>query len=385
MKKSLICFGTNKLEDMLHKGNVWYVRHYEAYFDKVHIVYLSGADKNIYSQGNTYLVSLGRKRNKSDLLFAPFRLLKFCRKVKPTSFLTADMVFSWWTSILIRFVLKAKIVLMPVCMPHVIYKSSHKSLSGLPLWLEKFFLKLTFQTSTRVLTCHAFGDFVEWLSNEPKINRKLRVVDAVVDALPTHDFLRKASQMVVNRNDTFPFTKLLYVGRLHSEKLVDQLIRMTKFVLDDLNIQLLKPIQLILIGDGSERKNLEGLAEELGVKEYVKFLGYLPNEHIADYYSQADIFVSPLTGNSLREAALFGLPIVAYEMDWVVEMFKHNENILFAKPGDPQDLAQQVMRLLLEADLGLRIGQRARELAWRAWGNVNIKEELACSFEGWPE
>jgi len=119
----------------------------------------------------------------------------------------------------------------------------------------------------------------------------------------------------------------------------------------------------------------------LGVKEYIQFLGYIPNEQIADYYSNSDIFVSPLTGNSLREAALFGLPIVAYEMDWVVGIFQHNENILFAKPGDPQDMAQQVIRLLKEPELAVHIGQKGRELALRTWGDKNIKEELARSFE----
>jgi glycosyltransferase involved in cell wall biosynthesis len=380
MERRLIYFGTNKLDDMLRKGNVWYVRQYEAYFEEVYIVYLMGDEEKTVSQGSTTLVSFGRGRNRRDLFWAPYRLWKLSRKVKPTSFLTADMVFSWWTSILIRSLLKAKIVLMPVCMPHVIYESSHQSMSGFPFWLEKLFIKLSFDASARVLTCRGFGDFVKWLSDEPKIKRKLRVVDAVVDALPPYDFLQKASAIHLNRNQTSFFT-LLYVGRLHSEKLVDQLIRMIKFILTDSTIQLLKSIQLILIGDGSERKNLEELAQKFGVTEHVQFIGYLPHNQIANYYSKADIFVSPLTGNSLREAALFGLPIVAYEMDWVVQMFKHNENILFAEPGNPQDMARQVIRLLKEPDLAARVGRKARELAWRVWGNTNIKDELARSFE----
>jgi glycosyltransferase involved in cell wall biosynthesis len=187
--------------------------------------------------------------------------------------------------------------------------------------------------------------------------------------------------MIVNRNQTSSFFTLLYVGRLHSEKLVDQLIWMMKFVLGESDIQLSKPIQIILVGDGPERKRLEQLAGELGVKEHIQLTGYMPNEQIVSYYSHADIFVSPLTGSSLREAALFGLPIVAYEMDWVVGTFQHDENILFAKPGNPRDMAQQVVRLLKEPELAHRIGQKAKELAWKTWGDVNIKEALASSFE----
>jgi glycosyltransferase involved in cell wall biosynthesis len=266
-------------------------------------------------------------------------------------------------------------------MPHVIYRSSGKTLSGLPLWMEKLFLKFSFRASRRVLVSVSSGDFLTWLSHLPETRGKLKVVNTVVDALPTHELLRKASRMIVNRNETSSFFTLLYVGRLHSEKLVDQLIWMMKFVLGESDIQLSKPIQIILVGDGPERKRLEQLAGELGVKEHIQLTGYMPNEQIVSYYSHADIFVSPLTGSSLREAALFGLPIVAYEMDWVVGTFQHDENILFAKPGNPRDMAQQVVRLLKEPELAHRIGQKAKELAWKTWGDVNIKEALASSFE----
>jgi len=381
MGKKLVYFGTTKLEDMIHKGNVWYVRHYEAYFDEVYIVYLMGDEKKTVFEGKTTLVSLGSGRNKLDLFLAPYRLLKFSKNVKPTSYLTADLVFSWWTSMLIRFFMGGEIVLMPVSMPHVIHESSGKTLSGLPLWLEKLFLKLSFWASKRVLVSNASGSYVEWLSNKPEAKDKLKVVDTLVDALPTHDFCKKASKILKDHNQASPFFTLLYVGRLHPEKLVDQLIQTIKFILTDSSIQLSKPIRMILIGDGPERKNLEELAERLRVNGYIQFLGYIPNDQIADYYKNSDIFLSPLTGNSLREAALFGLPIVAYEIDWIVGMFEHDENILFAKPGDPQDMAKQVIRLLKEPELAIRIGQKARELAWKTWGYTNIKEELARSFE----
>jgi glycosyltransferase involved in cell wall biosynthesis len=267
-------------------------------------------------------------------------------------------------------------------MPHVIYRSSGKTLSGLPLWIEKLFTRFSFRAARRVLVSLASGDFVTWLSNLPVTKRKLRVVNVIVDAMPTREFLEESLRLSGRCKGASPFFTLLYVGRLHSEKLVNQLVWMLKFVSGDSEIQLSKPVRMILIGDGPERKRIEQLAVELGVKEHLQLMGYMPNEHIASYYSTSDIFVSPLTGSSLREAALFGLPIVAYEMDWVVGMFRHNENILFAKPEDPRDMAQQVLRLLNEPELAVRIGQNARELVLKTWGDTNMKEELARSFEG---
>jgi hypothetical protein len=44
-------------------------------------------------------------------------------------------------------------------------------------------------------------------------------------------------------------------------------------------------------------------------------------------------------------------------------------------------MAQQVIRLLKEPELAIRIGQKARELVLKTLGDANIKEELARSFE----
>ncbi len=90
------------MDDMLKKGNIWYVRHYESYFDKVYVVYLFGSPHESILNKNTTLVSLGTGNRLIDLIFAPYRLYKFAKKNKPTAYLTADLVFSWWTSWLIK-------------------------------------------------------------------------------------------------------------------------------------------------------------------------------------------------------------------------------------------------------------------------------------------
>ena len=112
-KRRLLLFSVVRLEDMLAKGNVWYVRHYEKYFDEVHVVYLFGEKGQSYSQGQTHLTSIAGSFGGSafDLLLAPYRLLLFARKIKPSSYLTADIVFTWWTSLFVRIMLNARIVL----------------------------------------------------------------------------------------------------------------------------------------------------------------------------------------------------------------------------------------------------------------------------------
>jgi len=48
---------------------------------------------------------------------------------------------------------------------------------------------------------------------------------------------------------------------------------------------------LMLLGDGSERESVEGLADELGLKEKVLFMGNRKN--VSDYYQAMDYVVFP--------------------------------------------------------------------------------------------
>lgn len=73
--------------------------------------------------------------------------------------------------------------------------------------------------------------------------------------------------------------------------------------------------QLLIIGDGPEKKNLEALAVAKGVQNRVSFKGQLPNDVLKDWYSAADVLVlcSSREGwaNVLLEAMACGTPVVA--------------------------------------------------------------------------
>src|SRR3990167_8166082 len=58
-------------------------------------------------------------------------------------------------------------------------------------------------------------------------------------------------------------------------------------------LSLLGRLSLVIIGDGSERKNLENLVKKLNLEERVDFLGEIPNERIPEYLAGSDCFVLP--------------------------------------------------------------------------------------------
>ena len=378
--KTLILFNPIRLEDMLEKGNVWYVRHYEAYFDEVYVVYLSGGPHQTIKQGKTTLVSLGTGSGPVNgiinLILAPYRLYRFARKIKPTNYLTADLVFSWWTGLLVILLLRVKIVLMPVCMPEQIYNYSGKSVSGiLPIWLEKIFIRIGLGGASRVITSRNWTGFIGWLSSLSYVKNKLKIIDVLVEELPPVDFY-ESSKIDAPRIHPKEEFYLLYVGRLHKEKRVGDLIRMMT------EIQKREPrVRLRLVGDGPERENLENFAVRAGVREKIEFLGFKSGKELLNYYRSADVFVSTVTGTSLREAALCGLPVVAYDIDWLKGLLTHEENALLVEFEDTQGLATQVLKVLSDRPLKEKITANLRKFAAERWDIQKVAFALKQIFE----
>jgi glycosyltransferase involved in cell wall biosynthesis len=98
---------------------------------------------------------------------------------------------------------------------------------------------------------------------------------------------------------------ILFVGALTLQKKVDMLIesyhRLEKEFSD---------LHLIIVGDGAERKYLENLAKQIGLKSY-EFTGKVI-DGVDKYFIQSEIFVLPgLGGLAISESLLFGVPVIA--------------------------------------------------------------------------
>lgn len=371
----MLLFGVTKLGDMLEKGNVWYLRLYECYFKQVDAIYLLGRRQAPLNQGGTTLISVGSGNTLLDLLLAPIHLYCEARRLKPDVYLTADQVFSWWTGLLVRLLLRARVVLMPVAVPEELYRDYGATMSGLPVWCERIMLRLSYASAYRVLTAHAAGGYVSIFSSYALSRDKLLVVSSFGEALPPPGFVAALECQPPHDPARLgePMT-LVYVGRLNQEKLVDDLLQVMHRLIQWRPQQ---SFRLRLIGDGPARQQLELLAGELGVAAAVEFVGALNNAEIPAQLLAADAFMSPLTGMSLREAALAALPIIAYNRDWIVGMLHHDDNALLVASRDVDGMAKQVLRLADDADLRRKLSRNIRALANELWTQQGLNESLA--------
>jgi phosphatidylinositol alpha-1,6-mannosyltransferase len=75
----------------------------------------------------------------------------------------------------------------------------------------------------------------------------------------------------------------------------------------------------LVVGDGDDRPRLEALAADLGLTEWVRFVGLVGSEELPDYFRLADVFVMPSTGEGFGivflEAIASGIPVIGGNSD----------------------------------------------------------------------
>ena len=120
-----------------------------------------------------------------------------------------------------------------------------------------------------------------------------------------------------------------------------------------------------MVGDGSERTNVEHRARCLGIAEKCTFVGKQPK--IVDYLSASDVLLLPSEQESFGLAALEAMacevPVVASRVGGVPEVVTDGETGFLSAVGDVDKMAEDAARLLLDKDLRVEMGRAARESA----------------------
>lgn len=86
-------------------------------------------------------------------------------------------------------------------------------------------------------------------------------------------------------------------------------------------------IYLVLGGDGPLKKDLIALTKQLGLEGLIRFVGFIPEGELPDYYRMGDIFILPtveLEGFGLvtLEALASGVPVLGTPVGGTVEILE---------------------------------------------------------------
>lgn len=217
---------------------------------------------------------------------------------------------------------------------------------------------------------------------------RIRVVPLTVDvadlAQPPHPDTLAALRRQWRVDDC---KVLLYVGRIAGNKRIDLLVEAVA--------KLNRPdVVLLIVGDTQQndaaillRRELEQLAAQNGAGDRIRFTGRVPD--VTPYLHLADIILLPSQhegfGVPVAEGMAAGKPVIASAsgaLPWVLgaeEAGTQPGGLLFA-PGDADDLARQIARLLDDPTLAATLAAQGRQRV-QAFGRDRFAENVLAVVE----
>jgi len=144
-------------------------------------------------------------------------------------------------------------------------------------------------------------------------------------------------------------------------------VKGTRFLIQALAelVKTIRPVVLVLFGDGNERPQLEGLVKDLDLQKHVRFVGFQPEA--SRYLAAMDCFALPSLNEglpfALLESLASGTPAVVSGVGGIPEFLTHEESALLVPPGDPSALARELYRVLTDETLADRISSCGRSVS----------------------
>ena len=165
--------------------------------------------------------------------------------------------------------------------------------------------------------------------------------------------------------------RVLFVGRLQERKKLENLI---------LACSKLEPSlqpELIIVGDGPARLNLEALSAK--IYPSTRFTGALYDEDLAAQFKKAALFVLPGTGGlAIQQAMSFGLPIIAAEADGTQNDLVRPQNGWQIPPDDIHALTGTIREALSNVERLCRMGKESYRIVSE---EVNLEKMVTVFIE----
>ena len=236
-------------------------------------------------------------------------------------------------------------------------------------WLNPYgvYAKFIKKYYSKPIVCYAEGSDVlilpdlykkQWCIIENDINKYLDNVILISNYM--NDFVKEkrnlSSSILVEDGydeDNFYFSdsskiikgRIVTVGSLIKIKGHDILIRALKLIKSE--------VELVIIGDGGEKSNLEELCRSLNLSDKVMFKGFVDHSLLKDYIDTCQVFCMPSRNDAQPASALEGLacgrPLVASYVDGLKDLVVNDVNGYHFYDLSEKDLANKLEMALMKA------------------------------------
>lgn len=236
--------------------------------------------------------------------------------------------------------------------------------SGCPYKNTKLICWIHVEQNDSVTASYCFRDFNEAVKCYECFEKIICVADSVKKDFESIFPLPEPCGVLYNTNEDriiidkskevidISFNKskcnIITLGRLVNEKGYDRLVRVHKRLLDE-NIDNC----IYVLGDGSERRNIEQSINELSLQKSFFLLGFRDNPY--KYLSKADLFVCSSRregfSTSVTEALILGIPVVSTRCSGAEELLGSNNEYGIVTENSEEGIYEGLRRMLTEPGL----------------------------------
>ncbi len=182
-------------------------------------------------------------------------------------------------------------------------------------------------------------------------------------------------------SDTSKNPRVLFTGRLIERKGLEYLLQAVPMILSRV-----PDAEFIITGDGDQRVRLEEISNELGLNQFISFLGFVSKEELAQQYAKCNVWVNPGIVDSWGDAEGLGVgsieaysyfkPVVASRVGGIPDTIRDGETGYLVPQKDPKALADAVCDLLVDPEKCRRFGKAGFEFAKETFSWNRIVGEL---------
>jgi glycosyltransferase involved in cell wall biosynthesis len=310
-----------------------------------------------------------------EATFGPYRILKlFWKAFRPA--IWSDAVYCWF-AFPAGFVgvLYGKIFRKPVIVNAVGVDVAHVPLIGYGLPLKRrwrWLLRWTLMNADKVIAI-----------SQESANNVRRVVSRDVEIIYEGINVEKFRPVEVAKPRENIILTVGIISKVNvKRKGFDTLVKSIPFIVKEF-----RNVRFVFVGKkGDGYPILKDLAEKLGVLGYVDFAGYKSDEELLELFNQCAVFAFPSVHEGfptvISEALACEKPVIGTKLAAIPEVVVNNETgILIENAQSAEELAQAILTLLRNPQLGKEMGKRGRALIVERFTRENRKQRIKELFQ----
>lgn len=229
-----------------------------------------------------------------------------------------------------------------------------------PSRIYQWYLKVFFQPDKLICISH----YTESLVHQ----RGYRNTVVIPLGINSKDFNKEVTTNIkkISKRLKFPIINkkiIITVGRLIERKGV-------AWFVDKVVPQLPQDVIYLVIGEGRQRERIQSIIYDKRLHDRVFLLGEIDQNFLDNIYRQADLFIMPNIhiendaegfGFVAIEAAAWGLPVVAANIEGITDAIIGGENGIMVESGNPIAFQKEINKFLLDDDYRNTFGIKARD------------------------